>query len=177
MTPERHSEIVAQLRELFAKASPLLAQLDGRAGTLLEQYVDTCLHRRAGEQVAFSDFYSRFKSWLPERERDNWTKGRVLQELPFKIRNEGRSDQPRRMIEGLSWQPEPPKPEPVTAEPAKPLNPDFDGEALYRLIQRLQSEGVRTHADVAKKLNELGHRAEDGSYWDGRSVGDFIYMY
>jgi len=171
MTPERHSEIVAQLRELFAKAAPLLAELDGRAGTLLDQYVDTCLHRRASEQVAFSDFYGRFKSWLPERERDNWTKGRVLQELPFKIRNEGRSDQPRRMIEGLSWQPEPPKPEPVKVD-ATPLNPDFDGAALYWVQDGLRKGGLRTYSEIAAKMNELGHRDENGQKWDAKSVED-----
>src|SRR5205085_617664 len=94
-----------QLAELNTQSAALLAELRGQSRTILDQYIDACLHRRDGFKVKFFDLYSGFKKWLPERERENWSKGRVLQELPFQTVPEGRSDQPTQMVQGLSWHP------------------------------------------------------------------------
>jgi len=174
-TPERTAEIVARLAELNAQSAALLAELHGQSRTMLDQYIDAHLHRREGFTVAFSDLYSAFKAWLPERERESWSKGRVRQELPqgLLIVHEGRSDQPRKMVQGLSWHPSPPPPEPPKPEP--PKNPDYDEDKLFWVARNMQKEGMKVH-QIAACMNELGHRDKTGEPWDQQNTQALLWL-
>jgi hypothetical protein len=176
-TPERQSELIGQAAELVRQLSAVMSELHGQSRTLLDQYIDASLHRRDGFKMAFSELYAAFKAWLPERERENWSKGRVLQELAFPTADEGRSDQPRKMVQGLSWHPAPPKPEPVKPEPVKPKNPDYDHQKMLALIKSLFSESVKSFDQVALKMNELGHRDKYGNPWEKKTVADVHFDY
>jgi hypothetical protein len=177
-SPERHREIVARLAELNAQTAALLAELRGDSRTLLDQYIDASLHRRDGFTVAFSELYSGFKAWLPDRERESWPKARVLQELPFQTADEGRTDQPRKMVQGLSWHPAPPLPEPPKPEHVKPKNPDYDEAMIRELIKRFRNEGVlNTYVEYSKKLNELGHCDKYGNAWLKETVSAVVEDY
>lgn len=145
-------------------------------GNRVAQYIDAVLHYRPGFKVEFSIFFGGYKQWLPERERDDWPKARVIQELPLplKIVNEGRSDQPKKMIDGLSFAaPPPPKPEP---EP----KPAYDGLPMGKIVRSMINEwdgGRRkyTWADIAAKLNEEGILDPDGDEWDERTAHRFYF--
>jgi hypothetical protein len=147
-------------------------------GNRVAQYIDAVLHYRPGLKVEFSIFFGGFKQWLPERERDDWPKARVIQELPqsLKIVNEGRSDQPKKMIDGLSFTappPSKPEPEPKAAYDRLPM-----GKVVRSMINEWDMKTCTkkySWADIAAKLNEEGILDPDGDEWDGHTAASFYH--
>jgi hypothetical protein len=47
----------------------------------LDAFIDENCHRVVGETVDFVSFYKRFIDWLPENQRNDWRKGKVIDDI------------------------------------------------------------------------------------------------
>lgn len=164
MNPDELHKIALQLNTLTGE---LLSAVEGRQPleNPIQQFMDEGhAFIVKGCSVAFSEFYSHFKAWLPAHEKDKWDKAAVKKALPFDTFNEGRADQPQLRIDGISF-----KPPRAPAPAPEPLNPDYDQTAMYWLIYPLKKDGLSYH-EIAGHLNALGHRDKDGDSWTAESA-------
>lgn len=160
MNETKIAELVRRIETDLAELKAELAGITNR----VHRFVETTLYRVADSQIAFTDFYRAFRLWLPEGERGEWPKARVIQELaPFRVIDAGRPDQPRKMIVGLSL---------IAPKAVKPDNgnPDYDELAMFKLVRRMYREERLGLDAIATKLNELGHRDRYGREWDWLEV-------
>jgi len=51
----------------------------------LEVFVSDYLHEAPGHLITFTEFYERFRIWLPSEEQHNWTQIKVSRGLPLKF--------------------------------------------------------------------------------------------
>ena len=151
------------IKQVEAGLSALKAAIGDGGDTSPAGYIAARLHRVPGRDTPFADFLAAYKAWIPESERKEWTRGRMKDELArlgFVLRNTGRLDQPRAMIEGLSFYP------PPEVETPKP---PYDWAAFDEAALPMRRAG-RKDNEIAAELNKLGILSPEGDQWTGQMV-------
>jgi hypothetical protein len=68
----------------------------------LTKFVAEHLHEAPGHLIPFSEFYERFKVWLPTEEQHNWTQIKTTRGLPLKFQT-GRGNASKVFLINCSW--------------------------------------------------------------------------
>jgi len=96
------AELEAVLERLSDERRMTMAEAIGVDA--LAKFIAERLHEAPGHLVSFTDFYARFKAWLPANERNNWSQIRVSRKLPRKFQT-GKGTANKVFLINCAWQP------------------------------------------------------------------------